>query len=273
MNIYSQVKSIISDLQHFRQNKFAAAKILDWLTILSAVIICLTFIFAYEGHLIDINTEKLPIFPVALCQFLDRYTAVLLYMLIFYKIIVKPLANRFLIYVCVKCEKNLMPFFDTVDNILEIYVFFILAFKLTRNLLLCLEGTNEIIESDKSIYIICAIWFTLVFFYWLYEGNRDSWDLIGRKYTPYYDYDGKRIAEDDRVVYYNRLYYVHFLEVEKGSLSEEGGTHFNKREWYLSKDNSSIIHKEILLEEAVRDEKGKIKVHEFGMGESWKIYK
>ena len=36
---------------------------------------------------------------------------------------------------------------------------------------------------------------------------------------------------------------------------------------HLSKSNGGIICKEILLEDAVRDEKGKIKVYEYGMGE------
>lgn len=44
-----------------------------------------------------------------------------------------------------------------------------------------------------------------------------------------------------------------------------------KKEWYLSKSNSGIIHKEISLEDAVRDEKGKIKVYEYWMGEKGKL--
>lgn len=44
-----------------------------------------------------------------------------------------------------------------------------------------------------------------------------------------------------------------------------------KKEWYLSKSNSGIIRKEISLEDAVRDEKGKIKVYEYWMGEKGKL--
>lgn len=55
--------------------------------------------------------------------------------------------------------------------------------------------------------------------------------------------------------------------MEEHSVFIEEKRECRKKEWYLSKSNGGIICKEILLEDAVRDEKGKIKVYEYGMGE------
>ena len=54
--------------------------------------------------------------------------------------------------------------------------------------------------------------------------------------------------------------------MEEHSVFMEEKRECRKKEWYLSRYNSGIIRKKILLEDAVRDEKGKIKVYEYGMG-------
>ena len=93
------------------------------------------------------------------------------------------------------------------------------------------------------------------------------WYFADIRYTPFFDCNNKRIAQNDSVIYYGRLYSIHLLDVEEHSVFIEEKRECRKKEWYLSKSNGGIICKEILLEDAVRDEKGKIKVYEYGMGE------
>ena len=69
----------------------------------------------------------------------------------------------------------------------------------------------------------------------------------------------------------DRLYSLYLLDVEECSVFIEEKGECRKKEWYLSKSNSGIIRKEISLEDAVRDEKGKIKVYEYWMGEKGKL--
>lgn len=62
----------------------------------------------------------------------------------------------------------------------------------------------------------------------------------------FFDSDGKRIAEDDSVVYRNRIYEIYN----------------NKGIWYLS---DSHIGRDIKLEDAVMDNEGKLRIYFFNM--------
>lgn len=101
----------------------------------------------------------------------------------------------------------------------------------------------------------------------IYKKIKNYWYFADIRYTPFFDCNNKRIAQNDSVIYYGRLYSIHLLDVEEHSVFIEEKRECRKKEWYLSKSNGGIICKEILLEDAVRDEKGKIKVYEYGMGE------
>ena len=48
-----------------------------------------------------------------------------------------------------------------------------------------------------------------VFFYWLYEKNKSFYSFTHVKYTPYFDCEGNRIAENDWVIFYRRLYKIY----------------------------------------------------------------
>lgn len=270
MNIYSKWKEIFADVQNFRRDDSAARKIVDLLKIVSFLIICVTFLFQYWKNLININTEVLPKFPMALNQFLDKYTLRFFIALIIYKVIGENILGHFVIYLEVQFHLDLLPFFNTVENIFEISTMFILSLKLSRNLILCISGVDMIISNNKNIYFTYIVCGLFVFSNWLYTKNKNYWYLTKINYTPYFDCVGNRIAQEDMVIYYGRLYKIYLLDLEECSVFREERKDFGKKEWYLSKDNSRIIDKKISLEDAVRDEKGKIKVYKYGMGERGK---
>ena len=266
MIMYTNAKEIYNDVQNFRKDIGAANKIVDLFKIVSFLIIGVTFLFQFWRNPFNIDMKSLPIFPTVLSRFLDKYVFEIFIALIIYKIIGDRLFRYLVINVEVEFNIKLSPLFNTVEDIFEIGTMFLLSLKLCRNLLLCIRGVNIVASTDKNMYLTYLACSLFGFVNWLYMKNKYYCDLAEIRYTPYFDYEGKRIAQEDEVIYYGRLYNVYLLDVEDTEFVEKRKS-FNKKEWYLSKDNIGIIRKEISLEEAVRDKNGKIKVYEYGLGE------
>ncbi len=271
MSFYSEAKEIVNDVQKFRKDNIEAQKIVDLLKIVSFLIVCATFIVQYWKFMFGINVEALSAFPIFLNQFLDKYTYIIFMALIVYKVVGYAILRYLVISVEIKFNMKLFPVLNTVEDTFEIGALSILLLKLINNLLLCIHGIDVIKSADKKIYIIYLICCFCLFVNWLYIKNKNYWYFADIKYTPFFDCNGTRIAQHDSVIYYGRLYSIHLLDVEERSVFIEEKRECRKKEWYLSKSNSGIIRKEILLEDAVRDEKGKIKVYEYSMGEKGKL--
>lgn len=266
MSSYSDVKEIVNDIQKIMKDNIEAKKIVDLLKVLSFLIVCATFVIKYWIFAFSISIEVIPMFPTMLSRFLDKYAFKIFVGLIIYRVIGRAILRYFVICVEVKFDIKLLPVLNTVEDVFEIGTMFILLLKLSNNLFLCIQGVDVIENIDKNMYLTYLVCCLGLFVNWLYIKNKNYWYLVDIKYTPYFDCAGKRIAEEDKVVYYGRLYNIHLVDVEERFVFMEEKEGCSKKEWYLSKYNSGIIHKEILLEDAVRDEKGKIKVYEYGMG-------
>lgn len=266
MSFYSEAKEIVNDVQKFGKGNIEAKKIVDLLKTVSFLIVCATFIVQYWKFMLGINVEVLPTFPIFLNQFLDEYTYILFLGLIIYKVVGYAILRYLVISIETKFNIKLFPALNTAEDTFEIGTLFILLLKLGNNLLLCIHGVDVIKSADKKIYLLYFICCFCLFVKWLYIKNKNYWYFADIQYTPFFDCNGKRIAQNDRVIYYGRLYSIHLLDVEEHSVFIEEKREYRKKEWYLLKSNSGIIRKEILLEDAVRDEKGKIKVYEYGMG-------
>ena len=271
VSLYSEVKEIVSDVQKFGKDNIEVKKIVDLLKIVSFLIVCATFIVQYWKFMFGIKVEILPTFPIFLNQFLAEYTYVIFVGLIVYKVVGYTILRYLVISVEINSNMKLFPVLNTVEDIFEIGTLSILLLKLVNNLLLCIHGIDVIKSADKKIYIIYLICCFYLFVNWLYIKNKNYWYFADIKYTPFFDCNGNRIAQNDSVIYYGRLYSLYLLDVEECSVFIEEKGECRKKEWYLSKSNSGIIRKEISLEDAVRDEKGKIKVYEYWMGEKGKL--
>ncbi len=259
---YSAIKEMVNDAQKITRGSMGARRIVGLLRVFSFLIVFATFVVQYCGFEFGVNVKDLPMFPITLNQLLDKYLFCLFVGLIFYKGILNDFLRYLVINVSIKFEIKLLPIFNTVEDVFEIGTMFILLLRFSGNLLLCLQGVNVIENTDKNMYSIYLIYCFWWFVNWLYIKNKNYWYFVKIKYTPYFDCNGKRISEKDSVIYYGRLYDICLLDA--GAKSG-----YSKKEWYLLKFDSTIAREKILLEEAVRDERGKIKVYEYGMGEKW----
>lgn len=254
MNIYSKAKEIYNDTTDLKRDIFAAKKIVSLLKFIALIIISMIFLLQYWNFFSNIPLKKLPIFPIVLRKILNYSIFIIIIVLIIYHFVGRALIN-------LKNKTKLLPIYDTIDDILEISTMIILNLKLISNLISFVHGINIMTNIDKTIYYIYLTLCLYVFVIWLYENNKKFWYLAEIQYTPYFDSLGNRIAYKDKVIYHGILYYVY--ENKNNMLGSD-----NK--WYLSKDYYGVIHKEISLEEAVKDDGGKIRVYKYGMGERWK---
>ena len=267
MWLYSEVKEIVNDVKKIVKDNIETKKIVDLLKIVSFLVVCATFIVQYCKFMFGINVEVLPTFPIFLNQFLDKYTYILFLGLIIYKVVGYAILRYLVINIETQVNIKVFPVFNTAEDIFEMGTIFILLLKLSNNLFLCIHGADVIKNADKKIYLLYLICCFCLFVNWLYIKNKNYWYFADIRYTPFFDCNNKRIAQNDSVIYYGRLYSIYLLDLEEHSVFIEEKRECRKKEWYLSKSNGGIICKEILLEDAVRDEKGKIKVYEYGMGE------
>lgn len=248
MSFFSEAKEIINEVKKIRKGNIVAKNIVDLLKIISFLMVWATFIMQYWKISFDINVGALPIF---LKKFLDEYIYMFFWLLIIYINVGHELLSYLVIIIQIKFNKKLFPVLNTAEDVFEIGMLFLLLLKLSNNLFLCNRGVDVIKIEIKNIYLVYVIYCFCLFVNWLYIKNKIYWYLINIKYTPYFDYNGDRIAQNDKVIFYGRLYSVHLLD----------------KEWYLLKSDSRVIRQEILLADAVCDEKGKIRVYEYGMGE------
>ena len=203
VSLYSEVKEIVSDVQKFGKDNIEVKKIVDLLKIVSFLIVCATFIVQYWKFMFGIKVEILPTFPIFLNQFLAEYTYVIFVGLIVYKVVGYTILRYLVISVEINSNMKLFPVLNTVEDIFEIGTLSILLLKLVNNLLLCIHGIDVIKSADKKIYIIYLICCFYLFVNWLYIKNKNYWYFADIKYTPFFDCNGKRIAQNDSVIYYD----------------------------------------------------------------------
>ncbi|WP_313184019.1 hypothetical protein [Lacrimispora sp.] len=118
---------------------------------------------------------------------------------------------------------------------------------------------HSISKKDK-VFIIFFCLFLFRIFCWIYEKNKRYWDCVEKKYTPYFDSKGNRIPKEGNVVYNSKLYKVFWEKGDNDDLRCKG-------KWYLTEDTLGPVYLNILLEDAVKDESGKIKIYKDRMGE------
>jgi hypothetical protein len=163
-----------------------------------------------------------------------------------------------------KFKVELMPLWDTLEDIFDLVVSCILLlFSINQMIELC-NGYNILTEDNEKTYWLMILYFTCGFVNWIYRNNRKKWHYRDISYTDYFDMDGSRIAKKDKVIYNGKLYKI-FCDSDVIQINKSG-TNKDSLLWLVN-DSDGIIHKTILLEEAAKDEKGKLTVYKYGMGE------
>lgn len=246
MSIYGNLKEAYKDMYKFAQDKDAVWKMVYMLKTFSFFAVCTIYLLE-ECELrnacsLDIQFKV----PEVISSFLSEYTLRALAIFWVYYVVLSPIIKVIVIEIKVQTAVNMFPLWNTAEDILEITVYGIVLMKLFQDMLLCLERVDVMVGNNIIVYVLISAGAVFRFVKRMYIQNANRWCKMDIKYTQFFDSEGKRIAQDDEIVYRNKIY----------SLCRVNGT------WYLS-DND--LSEGIKLEDAVTD-KGGLKVYHFNMG-------
>ena len=254
MSLYSNVKGIITDAMKINKDKDSAARWIYLLKILSLAGVVLIFILetygVKHGIAIDINGELVKQCSEELAEFCIRAFIVTL----IYTFFVELWVREFLIEVKVRKDKNFFPIKATIEDCYYILFYGGITVKIIFDLVLCLNGIEVVNGVNKIIYFWIFLCGVTRFVHRVHMQNKNAWYYRDMRYTNYFDTNGKRIAEDVDVVYRNKIY----------------GLHKEDNNWYLNEKGNTFLNKDLLLEKAVQDSEGFLKVYYHGMGERGK---
>ena len=201
-----------------------------------------------------------PMFAAPFKAFLDRYSFQLIVVLLLYYLF-RGVLWRGVNFVSGKMELNLLPLLNTIEELYEVFVIAIITLFFIDELIESLHGIVIFTRTNRYIFITFIAFSVLRLTYSMYTKNSTYWYYTNKKYTQFFDVDGKRISRDDKVVYNQKIYQVFSIK------HEDFENRFEPIEWCLAEYSVSILKKVISLEEAVKDEKGHLKIYKFGMGE------
>lgn len=249
MSFYNNLKEIYKDTTQMVQGKDLVGKIVYLLKILSFVIVCLLYLMEKCGlkAMISFNANIEIGLSQEICDFLSIYIFKIIGAYFIYFFILKSIIKIISVELKARWDKDIFPLWYTVEDIFEIFFHSTILLKVVQETLQCIKGENVMQGESLLIYAFIVIGALFRFVSKIYMQNENRWYYNTIRYTDYFDSDGKRIAEEDRVVYRNKIY----------GLYNEKGT------WYLL---DSHVGTDIKLENAVMDTEGKIKVYFFSMG-------
>lgn len=249
MSLYSDLKEICKDTKQTIKGKDFAGKIVYLLKTLSLLSVCFLYLMEECGLkaiiISDVNTEIR--LPQGICDFLSLHMFNILVVYFVYFLILKPLIKMILVEIKVECRKDMFSAWYTVEDIVEILLQITILLKIIYDILECIKGRYVMQRDSLLIYAFVVIGALLRFIKKVYIQNKNRRYYNRIPYTDYVDSDGKRIAEEDRVVYRNKIYKLYNWE----------------RTWYL-KDFDVVT--DIKLENAVMDREGRLRVWSFDMG-------
>lgn len=265
MDFYLGAKEIIKDVQKLREETIESKKIIGILRTITFLIVCTTFFVQYWNFKFSINIGTITLLPINLNHFIDNYTYTIFIVLIIYKAVGYIILRHIVISIGVKFNIKLFPVLNTVEDVFEIGAMIILSLYLINNLILCINGIYVIKSVDKDLYLIYLICCLCSFVNWVYIKNKEQWRRGANNYTPFFDCNGKQIAQSDKAIYYGELYDICLLDIDKKERTAliPNEKKSGKKAWYILKKGDFRKCEEVLLEDAVRDEKGKIKTYDY----------
>jgi hypothetical protein len=260
MNFLGEAWNICKNGMKFSEEKYAINKLANYLRIISTFIIFLVLFLQYWNFLKYFDVNKLPLFEYTLRLFLHRYTFVLFVVWLTFNFAFDSIFTKIIIHIECQYKIRLLPLWNTIEDIFELSVSCLLVlFSLNIVIEFC-NGIDILIKENKEVYWVIIFYFACGVAKWIYIKNSNHWYYLNKSYTDFFDTYGNRIAIDDKVIYNGKLYKVYCDRNFQNTTK-------NCNNWWLVDDAFGIVNKNVLLEEAVKDEKGKIKVYEYGMGE------
>lgn len=243
----------------------ASEKIIALIRGISFFLACILFVL-YNWDFTNGKIVKiLPIYPEEWYFVFDKYTFGCLLGLIIYRFLLRKMV--YYIAICIKIDAKIdfLPICKTIEQVSEIGIMIILTLKISGDLLCWVNSIDCMTTENVRVYILYWICVIYIFAKWLYDKNATWVYYNDISYTPFFDSEGNRIAEDSMVIYWGKMYKV--IATRK-KVKEMYGAEISKKEWYLTDLDSHILFlDELTLEGAVKDKEGNIKVYEWGMGE------
>lgn len=153
----------------------------------------------------------------------------------------------------IRNEKNedYFPVKHTVEYVCELLFNVVLSIKIVGDLVVYVGNTECIGITNAIIYGCILIKGTWDYVCKIYVVNENRAYYRAIKYTDFWDCEGKRIPQDWKVVYRNRIYDL---------FCEDG-------KWWLSAGDTRFMTNDVALEDAVMDKEGKLRVYQYGVGE------
>lgn len=263
MSVIGEFENLYKNGKEFSKDKYAINKIAS---IVRKISVILTFIilFLHYWNLVQYyNVEKAPLFADELRVLLHKYTFGLLVIWIVFDTLSTPLFSRIIISIESKCKKRLLPLWNTIEDLLEVCSAGLMLVFITNALIEFSNGYNVFTKGNWKVYVLIILYFVFEIIKWVYIKNSNRWYYLEKAYTDYFDTNGNRIAKDDRVIYYGKIYKIVYARD-----SDESETSIvNRKKLWITEDTYGTLNLDIMLEEAVKDEKGKIRIYEYGMGE------
>lgn len=148
-------------------------------------------------------------------------------------------------------HKGYFPVKQTLEHVCKLGFDIILMIKIASDFIVYIGSTECIGVTNRIIYFCVLIITAWNYMCRVYVANENRAYHRAIKYTDFWDCEGKRIPQDWKVVYRNRLYEL---------FCEDG-------KWWLSARDKRFLTKDVALEDAVMDENGKIRVYQYSVGE------
>ncbi len=149
--------------------------------------------------------------------------------------------------------KKVISLFYTVYDVSYFVLLLILLFRFIIEVLCVISNSYCLIKQNKYLFIITLglLGYELIDF--VYKENVLWLDNIEYKEsTPYFDTNNKRINKNDIVIFYNRMYKISYGEIIGEDVKNE--------DYFLYEPDKKMVRFYISLKEAVKDEKGKIRI-------------
>ena len=128
-----------------------------------------------------------------------------------------------------------------------------LIFRFVIEVLCIISNAGCVINQDRILVIITLGLAAYELFEYVYKENVLLLEKIEHKEsTPYFDMNNKRINKNDRVIYYNKMYKISYGKIKGEDEKDE--------DYFLYEPDKAIVRFYISLKEAVKDEKGKLRI-------------
>ena len=200
-----------------------------------------------NSDILELLPLKNNLFRNSICEFIGQHIFSICILWMVYTLFVEEIIRRVIIELQCRFEKRILPYFFTFTDIVSLAFSFVLIIFAVHSLMEVAQGI-DVFDTYTNTYIFVLLYMVCILCRAVYINNSDRWCEIEREYTDYYDAAGKRIAIDDKVVYYGKRYSLKLINMV-------GTEDIKEKEWVLY-DRARLNH--IALEEAVKNKEGNL---------------